>query len=284
MLRQAKEKVVMARNYRGTGGAMPTRKAFGGGGGFSKPKGHRIYESALDKDGNPIQKKVVDLKLEKGEKNRRLVVLDEDLIFAVRMHKGFKYDGTWANLVVCRSALDDTRGCPMCDVLERRYSWFLCGTVIDLDGFTPTEGKNKGINYPNLRRLLLVSDQIAENFETIGEELEGGWRGTRFKVSRSSGDKSPRIGDNWREDFRAGKLKEQDMLNEFEESAERYGLSVERFSQPYDYDVILKPKSYEELVEIANQYNLSLGLPEVGKPAPMESVSKGDDEEDVLPF
>jgi len=263
---------------------MPERKAFGGKkGGDYKVKGYRLYEPAVNKDGDEIQKKIVDFSLKKGEKNRRVVVLDKELDYAIRMHKGFKHDGTWANMVVCRSALDDTRGCPLCETLDRRYSWYLVATVIDLDGFTPTEGKNAGTNYPNLRRLLLIPDQVAETFETIGEELEGGWRGTRFKVSRSSGDKSLRIGDNWREDFRAGKMTEQEMLDEFEEAAERYGIPVETFSQPIDYDSVLKPKSYEEMLEIAKAIK---GGAEGSSdaPAPLESAGVSADEEEALPF
>jgi len=270
---------------------MPERKTFGGGGGYERPKGYRLYETVMDKEGNPVDKKIVDFKADKGEKNRRVVILDENLDYAVRLHKQFKLDGTWANMVVCRSGLNDTKGCPLCDVLERRYSWLLCGTLIDRDGWTSTEGNNKGTNYPNLRRLLLIPDQVAETFETIGEELEGGWRGAQFKVSRSSGEKSLRIGDNWREDFRAGKLKEQDMLDEFEESAERYGLSVERFSQAFDYDSIFKPKSYEELLEIANEYKKTIGRSpseERGsRPKSLETAGKGGDEDedaDALPF
>jgi hypothetical protein len=276
----------MAKNYRGSAGAMPERKSFGGGGGYDKPKGYRLYEPARDKEGNPIDKKVVDFKCDKGEKNRRVVVLDKDLDYAVRMHKSFKLDGTWANMVVCRSNMDDTRGCPLCEALERRYSWLLCATVIDQDGWTSTEGKNKGVNYPNLRRLLLIPDQVAETFETIGEELEGGWRGAQFKVSRSSTDKSLRIGDNWREDFRAGKMSEQDMIDEFEESSERYGLSAESFAQPIDYDELLKPKSYEELLEIANEYKKSIAKPGavgVSRPAAL-SEAGGTGDADPLPF
>lgn len=274
----------MARNYRGSAGSMPTRKSFGGG--SYKVKGHRLYEEARNRDGEIIDKKIVDFKVDKGEKNRRVVVLDDDLDYAVRMHKSFKLDGTWANMVVCRSNEDDTRGCPLCEVLERRYSWLLCATIIDRDGWTATEGKNAGTNYPDLRRLLLIPDQVAETFETIGEELEGGWRGAQFKVSRSSGDKSLRIGDNWREDFRAGKLKEQDMLDEFEEGAERYGLSVERFCQPINYEEILKPKSYDEVLKIANDYRRSIGSDEVAaeKPKAMSETGGMGDEDDPIPF
>lgn len=260
---------------------MPQRKSFGGKKSW-KEKGYRLYEEVMTEDNEPRMKKIVDFKLEKGEKNRRVVVLDKDLDYAIRMHRGFKHDGTWSNMVVCRSALDDHRGCPLCEVLERRFSWFLVGTVIDLDGFTPKEGKNAGVKYPNLRRLLLIPDQVAETFETIGSEIEGGWRGSQFKVSRSSGDKSLRIGDNWREDFRAGKIGEQEMLDEFEESAERYGLSVEKFSEPFDYDTILAPKSYEELLEIAKEISKGSSV-NANTPARL-SESGGSNDEEALPF
>lgn len=273
----------MAKSYRGSAAKKPDKKSFGGGNKNWEVRGYRLYEETKNKEGEPSQKKISDFKCEKGERNRRVIILDKTFDFAVYLHKGFKHDGTWANMVVCRKGLDDDRGCPLCKVLEKNASWHLCGTIIDQDGFTPTEGKNKGVKYENLRRLLLIPEQVSETFETIGEDIDGGQRGAHFKVTRSEDDKSLRIGNDWRYDYKTGKMSEQGMLDEFEDSAARHGLSVESFAQPIDYDTVLKPVSYERMLEIANDVARGLGM-EVSRPASLATAGTDDDEEEALPF
>lgn len=239
------------KSYRGSGGARPSfdatpKKSFGS---FQK-KGFRLYEDVQDGE----RKVVVPLGLDKGERDRPIVVLDEDLDFAVRMHKGFRHDGTWQNFVVCRSNVD-AAGCPVCDVLKerdnRRFSWLLCATVIDFKPWSPTTGKNAGKVYGPFRRLVMIPSSEAEGFEAQGEDLEGGWRGACFKVSRSDKDKALRIGDRWIYDHRKGNMSDDELLSRVEESAERYGLSAEEFIRPFDYEKILAPPSYDDALEIA---------------------------------
>jgi len=266
------------RKYRGSAGAKPEAR----GGGF-KTRGLRLFEDAKNDEGEKIQKKIVDFKLEAGEKKRPVVILDNDLDFAVRMHKGFKHDGTWANMVVCRSALDDTRGCPLCDVLERRFSWYLVGTLIDMGTWSPDKGKNAGKVYRNFRRLLLIPDSVAETFEAQGEELET-WRGSRFKVSRSTKDKSLRIGDSWVYDHKGGCMSEQELMDEFEEQAGTYICSAEAYCAPYDYDKILAPLPYERLLEIAEDLDSGAGAASTTRKSLAHSGTSTDGEVEDLPF
>lgn len=267
------------KTYKGSGGERPSfdKKTSGGGGNFVK-KGFRLYEDILDDE----RKNVVPLGVDKGERDRPVVVLDDDLDFAVRMHKGFKHDGTWQNFVVCRSNVD-AAGCPICDVLKerdnRRFSWLLCATVIDFKPWSPTTGKNAGKVYGPFRRLVMIPSSEAEGFEAQGEDLDKGWRGACFKVSRSDKDKALRIGDRWIYDHRKGNIGDSDLIDSLEEAAENYGLPVEQFIRPFDYEKVLAPPSYDDALEIAEAIK---GAPLEREPA--SPFAEGGVSDGAVPF
>ena len=184
-----------------------------------------------------------------GTSNVPAVTLDPgDFDYAVRLHSRFKANGSWNNYVVCTKGTDPN-GCPLCPILEKSSQWFLCGTVIDRSEWKIPEGKNKGNVIKDQRRLLLITASQVDNMEQIGENI-GGWRGGNFKVSRSTDQKSPRIGSNW---FYLGKLTDDDLKEEFEGAAASADMPLDEFLSPFNYEAVLKPMSYAKLQEIATE-------------------------------
>jgi hypothetical protein len=214
-------------------------------------------------------KLVKSLKLRAGVKNQPILTLDDfkDMGdgYSVNIHM-FNLRGTKDNIVVCPKTEKDPRPCPVCEVLNKDPSWFVCLTGIDRQKYTfdrkdKKTGQMSKVTYTDLRRIVLVTQTWLPRM-TANADRGNGWRGSLFEVSRSepvekfeNGQKtvswkdSPRIGDTW---YFTKKLSEEELRTEFEKRAAEYGLPVEKFIQPLDYDQVLKPKSHQELIHIAN--------------------------------
>lgn len=232
--------------YRGTGGEPPA--SAGTGTLFKKPS-YFFAEKVEGPDG-PTMKKISPFKVAQGKSDVPVVVLDRVVDYAVRIHCRFKARGVFGNYAVCRSKIDD-KGCPLDAALNEEHGgrWFLAMTVIDRSTWTQPSGKNKGKVWRDQRKLVLIPKPAVDEFEKIGEKVDG-YRGAKFDVSRGSDQKSSRIGTMW---FPDGKLSEDQLLSTFEKAAGEYGLPVEKFIEPIDYDKVLRPKSFEQLEVVAQE-------------------------------
>jgi len=234
--------------YRGTGGEPPPANK-GGGGQFRKPA--YFFGEKVKGPKGPELKRISPFKVGVGQKDVPVVGLDEKLDYAVRIHPRFKAAGVFGNYAVCISPTD-SRGCPLDAALnEEGGRWFLVGTVIDRSKWTPPNpsAKNKGKVWTDSRRLLLIPRPQVEEIEGTVQKV-GGFRGSKFLVSRNSEKISSRIGTTW---FPDGKMTEEQMKAAFEKAAATYGMPVEKYIQPFDYATILKGKSYDVLQKIAQE-------------------------------
>lgn len=255
-------------NYKGTGGPPPSPSS-GGGSRFKKNE-YALYETLANGD----KRKVSPFMLKAGQKDVPVVTLDNGLEFthSVRLHTRFKANGLFNNHVVCLHGVDD-RGCPMCNALNEIGKWFVAGTLLDGSEWAIPSGPRKGEIITFQRRLLLVNSRQLEEFKDIGKEVEG-WRAQQFKVSRNTDEKSSRIGTRWTS---KGRLTEEQMLEKFAPIAAKYGLPVEQYVQPLNYEKVLEPLSYERLQQIANSITASAVIESV----PGEGDNNG---EDPVPF
>jgi len=250
--------------HRGAG-APPAKK---GGGGSNDQAIYHLSETVATSNG-PQQKMVKTLKLRAGTKNQPILTLDEfekmDDGYSVNIHL-FNLRGTKDNIVVCPKTEADARPCPVCEVLNKDPSWYVVLSGIDRQKYTfDRKDKKTGVmgkvTYTDLRRLILVTTTWTQRM-TVNADRAKGWRGSLFEVSRSEpvetfegGQKkvnwkdSPRIGDVW---YFTEKYDEEKMKAEFEKRAAEYGMPVEQFVQPLNYELLLKAKSHQELVHIAN--------------------------------
>lgn len=248
--------------HRGAGAPPPRRS--GGRGGNDKP----IYflGEKISTSNGPQLKMVKALKLRAGTKNQPILTLDDfesmDDGYSVNIHM-FNLRGTKDNIVVCPKTADDPRPCPVCEVLNKDPTWYVVLSAIDRNKYTferTKDGKKSSVTYTDLRRLVLVTQTWLQRMTTNAERAKG-WRGSLFEVSRSepvetmeNGVKkqnwkdSPRIGDVW---YFTEKYDEEKLKAEFEKRAADYGLPVEKFVAPCDYDTMLKPKSWDQLEKIA---------------------------------
>jgi len=270
--------------YRGSGGPPPSQVHASGGSGLyggQKPFGFGIYEVL---EGNK-KKKVSLFRVNAGEKNVPFVFLDEALpkekaAPAVRVHDGFKFNGKFGNTVICVGHRPE--GCPMDKALERKHkcfpnckqpcprvgnrelsrgSWRWVATGIKMQPFTYNVGPKKGETWEYQRCLLLVPDAQYEDFMAYREQFEGqgGLRGKMFKVQRGSLPTSSKIGTSWRP---AGSMTDEEMMDKFESSAAFYGMPVEQYIRPYDYEKLLKEYTKPEMADaakwVAAEYGVSL--------------------------
>jgi hypothetical protein len=251
--------------HRGAGAPPPSRSS--GGGNSSQPIYH-LSESVTTANG-PQMKLIKSLKLRPGTKNQPILALDDfqDMgnSYSINIHM-FNLRGTKDNIVVCPMTESDPRPCPLCEALNKTSSWYECLTAIDRQEYTferkdKDTGKMGSVTYTDLRRLVLVTNTWSQRM-SVNSERAKGWRGSLFEVSRSEPVKkfergkevlsykdSPRIGDVW---YFTEKYDEEKMKAELEKRAANYGMPVEQFIQPINYDVVLKPKSHQELTQIAN--------------------------------
>jgi hypothetical protein len=269
--------------YRGAGAPPPKT----GGGGFknTKPTYH-LAEKVTGKNGAEL-KLVRGLKIQVEEKDRPVVTLDNikslDDAYTTNLHI-FNLRDTKDNMVVCPKTEADPRPCPICTVFNKAPTWFVCLTCVDQSKWSPSEGKNKGVVYTNNRRLVLISNPRKPTMQLYIDKATQ-VRGAKFTISRSKPSKeigrdgqeylsyknSPRIGDLW---FPSGLMTEELLKKEFEEAASKYGLSVEKFVQPFDYEFLLKPKDHKQLLAIANDIK--------DDPSSLkDQASKGSDDEDA---
>ncbi|MGD9725937.1 MAG: hypothetical protein AB7L09_03215 [Nitrospira sp.] len=206
------------------------------------------------------------LKLRAGTKNQPIVTLD-DIVkledgYSVNLHM-FNLRGTKDNIVVCPKTAADPRPCPVCEALNKDPTWYVVLTGIDRSKYTferTKDNKKSSVTYTDLRRLILVTQTWLQRMTANAREKS--FRGALFLVNRSEPETkrdeqgrefqnwkdSPRIGDIW---YRDSTLDEEQLTAEFEQRAADYGLPVEKFVATFDYDVLLKPKSHDQLEKIA---------------------------------
>lgn len=248
--------------YRGAG--APPSKSGGGNGNWKNQKPvYHLAEKVTGKNGAEL-KLVRGLKIQVEEKDRPVVTLDNikslDDAYTTNLHI-FNLRDTKDNMVVCPKTEADPRPCPICTVFNKAPTWFVCLTCIDQSKWSPKEGKNKDKVYTNNRRLVLISNPRKPTMQLYIDKATQ-VRGAKFTISRSKpteeigrdGQKylsyknSPRIGDLW---FPSGLMTEEQLKKELEGSAAEYGLPVEKFIQPFDYEFLLKPKDHKQLLAIA---------------------------------
>jgi len=252
-------------NHRGAGAPPPKR---GGGGNNTKPLYH-LSETVTGSDGKPLVKLVKSLKLRPETKNQPILTLDDfssmDEGYSVNIHM-FDLRGTKDNIVVCPKTDKDPRPCPLCEVLNKEPTWYVALSAIDRQVYTfdrkdKKTGEMGQVSYTDLRRVVLVTNTWCPRMTTNAERAEG-WRGSLFEVSRSAPTKemrdgrevtsykdSPRIGDVW---YFTEKYDEEKLKAELEKAAATYGLPLEKFVQPFNYEVFLKAKDHAQLAAIAN--------------------------------
>jgi len=251
--------------FRGDGGAPPERGS-GGGGGSSDDPMFSLYENITktNKDGEvqTFKKRIKTWFVAKKTKDKPILMLDRHNSerYACLIHDFKGPDGKIGSIVRCVSKAYPDKGCPFCEALEifketssdkflkSKPSWVWCLTGIDRSTWTPDDGKNAGTTYSDFRRLVLVTAQHYEDMATIEEKDKEGWRGRQFDVSRTDEKTSYKIGTTW---YPASKMTEEEMQAEFAERADDYGLTVEAFTEAFDYDDLLKLPSYEEAKQMA---------------------------------
>lgn len=291
--------------FSGSGGPPPSQTRREGG----TPAGQKPYRFNFSEVlPNGKSKKVGLFRVDAGEKSVPFVFLDEALpdvgaCPSVRVHHGFKFNGTFGHTILCGA--HRSTGCPLDLVFQRenRFSgkvepyrgvWRWVATGIKMKPFTFTKGKLAGKTVPYQRCMLLVPDNQYDDFVEYREQFEneGGLRGKVFHVRRKDDRKSSKIGTSWRP---VDEMTDAQMMEKFEEVAADYGLPVEQYIRPYDYEHVLKVPSDEELMSasrwIAGDMGLDLNLLLKGTPAAASgsaaaasaaSTTEGD--EDEVPF
>ena len=251
--------------FAGDGGPPPERGGGGGGGSNDDPM-FSLYEAITktNKDGEvkTFKKRIKTFFVAKKTKDKPILMLDRGVEdrFVCMIHEFKGPDGKLGSIVRCVSKAYPEKGCPFCDAIEvfkerstdkylkSKSSWVWCLTGIDRSKWTPDEGKNKGVCYSDFRRLVLVTSQQYEDMATVEQKDTAGWRGRVFDVSRSDEQMSYKIGTQW---YPSVKMTDEEMIAEFGERAEEYGLTVEQFIEPFVYEEMLKLYSYEEAVKLA---------------------------------
>lgn len=304
MPKRATSGVLLSMVFAGSGGPPPSVARRSGG----TPHGQKPYRFNF-KEVLPSgkEKKVGLFRVDAGEKNVPFVFLDEALpdvgaAPSVRLHHGFKYNGTFGHTLLCGAHRET--GCPLDIVFQRenkfsgkvepyRGVWRWVATGIKMKPFTFTKGKLAGKTVPYQRCMLLVPDSQYDDFMEYREEFEdkGGLRGQVFHVRRKDDPKSSRIGTTWRP---VESMTDEEMMEKFEEVAADYGLPVEQFIRPYDYEHVLKVPSDEELMTaarwIAGDMGLDLnsllvgGTPSEETEAVSSTASTVEGDEDEVPF
>lgn len=255
-------------SYRGDGGPPPPPSAGGGYKSNDPMFGFAEQITKTNKDGEDKQydRRVKTWYVPVGGKDKPCTMLDrsEEGRYTCSIHEFVGPDGRKGSMVRCIAKANPTEGCPICEALGEEGRWFWALTCIDQSKFIPQKGKNKGQVYTNFRRLVLVTSKGFNDMKALEEKVAGGWRGRRFDVSRSEDTKSSKIGTLWFPSDPA-KMTDDELHKEFSEAAENYGLSVEDFCEPFDYESILKTPTYAEAVKIAAQIT---GTDEEGSTVP----------------
>lgn len=294
--------------YKGSGGPPPSSVS-------SSPKGKsNFFGLSLFEDlPSKKTKKIGLFRVEPGDNNVPFLFLDEALPSAeaapsIRVHDGFKYNGKYGNFVICvqhrpggcllDKALEREHECaswcePNCDKrgknFPQRGSWRWVATGIKMKPYTIKGGKRAGDVIPYQRCMLLVPDKQYRVFMAFRDRFkdEGGLRGKIFNVSRPDKKSSPKIGDVW---IPAGEMTDEEMMEKFEESANTYGMPVEHYIRPYNYEKVLKELTDQEMDalarEVAAENNVSLTGVVEDEDADSSHATDGDDEadDDSVPF
>lgn len=283
--------------YKGSGGPPPSQVRRENAERIrNKPFGFNFYEVLP----NGKKKKVGRFRVDVGEKDVPFVFLDEALpdigaIPSVRVHE-FKFNGSYGNISVCNA--HKAEGCLMDKALERpnpfrngevtplKGSWKWVGTGIKMKPFTYTKGPLAGQTINHQRCMLLVPDKQYPMFMAFRETYEklGGLRGKVFNVRRDDDKRSSKIGTLW---MPAGEMTDEEMTEKFAESAGLYGLPIEDYIRPYDYEHVLRELTTEEMNDaakwVAAENNVDLGLGG-DKPKTETDDSSTEDDDTEIPF
>lgn len=298
--------------YKGTGGPPPSEIRAQNAVYGRKPFGYHLYEALP----NGKNKKVSTFKLSPGEKNVPFVILDAarvaDENLTYKIHENIKFGGSFSNMVLCNNHLPE--GCLLDKVLEKPHTCFtkckqpckLIGTKVPMPGtwkwvvsglkmkpFTFEKGAMAGKTIAVQRCLLLVGNKQFDTFNAFREtfDAQGGLRGMTFIVSRSNDQRSPKIGETWIPTVR---VSDEDLVTKCATSADFYGLPVEDFIRPFDYESVFRHLTTSEMASAAKwigaEYKNELpGLgdkPELGTSESSDSdlsVDSGNDDDDI-PF
>ena len=278
------------REYWGPGGGPPPAKSRNDSKKFEQHPFH-LYEEF-----DSGVKRIKTFFIFPGNKTS-VVTLDKgDLGYNLLLHSRFWFEGSYDNYAACRNHVD-SKGCPLCDQIGDP-TWFMVSTCIDRTEFIPDEGRNKGVVYKDNRRIMLITRGKVPSFEQMSDELEedggvgGDYRGYQLRVRRDapikSKDgrdqiKSPRIGSAH---IPTRRLSEERMLEEFEVTAVRKGITPEEYIQSADYNKLFAPYSYEAMLELAEDLKGHEAPPSkwdkkpTSKPKPRRAVA----EEEEIPF
>lgn len=257
---------------RGTAGPRPTKPD--GGGKFRKSSfalTETIDRQRTLKSGEVVQASrfLGNLWIPRNKKDVPLVVLDHgsEFDYHVRLHFNFDYNNDFRNILVCAQHARD-EGCAACEVIPKRSTYYSVATVLNLSTVNRTiDGQKKPVSA--WRELVFIPERQIDDMDALMKKA-GGARGSCFDVSRGDSQMSPRIGSSW---WPSGKLTENQMIEMFEEAASDYGLPVEQFIAPVDYEKVLAPLSVEDMAEAAALIK-----------AEADSSSSDSTSGDVIPF
>jgi len=267
--------------YRGAGGPPPPRK--GNFGGRPKPL-HYFSEKVKGKSG-PEAKILRPFKIFAGKQDIPIVALDHGSDpYSCYIH-AFALKGSLDNMVVCPSPGEDDPPCPVCIALNKRAFWNGVLSIIDRSKWSPTEGKNAGKVYTDTRKLALIGSKSGPSYEELGRKVKS-WHGYCFDVSRPE----PAVGEDGKKDwtgspkiglwFPVRTMSREELKTEFEKAAVGYGMPVEEFIEPANYDLIFKPKSLDQLKAIAKDIAADLSAVKAAQAAQDRDGDGGGDDGD----
>lgn len=261
-------------SFSGSGGPPPKQAREQGLSGGNQPFGFRYYEDLA----NGKKKQIQFLSLEQdrdtkvGEKDAPIIILDEappggdEWQPSVHIHERFKYRGSWENYSVCRCKTPE--GCLLDVALQTihkhakfckddcdregkpqkvRGKWRWVASGIKMVPYTIKGGKNKGKVIPFTRGLLLFGEDQYKELLAYRKAFKG-LRGRVFHVSRSDGTFSPRVGDSWDP---VDHWDDEKMMEQFKDAAADYGVPVEEYIKPFNYETILALPSVKAISETA---------------------------------
>jgi hypothetical protein len=222
------------------------QKSAGGGMGFLK-KGADAQamfkqEQAKIEANKEKQGKMFDFRMKEGEE-RRITFLDGDIgpdgILNITMYHehNLQMAGGY-DQYVCTAEVDTSQPCPLCAISNKRYLVGLM-TVIDHTPYTIKSGAKAGNTVQNQKKLFKCKQGTIKILSKIASK-KGGLTGWTFDASRSGGDKTPAVGDNFIPDLqwesRGAFAKEQSLKPDE--------------VQPADYNAEIVYKSPEELIDL----------------------------------
>ncbi|QIG66693.1 hypothetical protein EVB27_023 [Rhizobium phage RHph_TM16] len=199
-------------------------------------------EQAKIEQNKEKQGKMFDFRMKEGEE-RRITFLDGDLgpdgILNITMfHEHNLQMAGGYDQYVCTAEVDTSQPCPLCAIGNKRYLVGLM-TVIDHTPYTIKSGTKAGTTVENQRKLFKCKQGTIKILSKIASK-KGGITGWTFDVSRSGGDKTPAVGDNFIPD---------DQWESRGVFAKQFSLKADEV-QPANYDEEIIYKSPEELIDL----------------------------------